>query len=282
MHRGGRVASRSRFPTQICTPSNSQLPKSKFAVSHSQQGRLTFSNSQLFWCSGLTLFRLPHSSQFLIQRTLTIFEAPIRLHKGMEEALNTDWMKAEQDQRISDAVKRERGRLRNFIRRRVRDEADAEDILQDVFYELVETYRLMKPVEQVSAWLFRVARNRIIDLFRKRKPETLESELPGNAADGESLTLEDLLPSRDAGPEAEYARSLLLDELDAALDELPEEQREVFVAHEIEGRSFKDLAAESGLSVNTLLSRKHYAVLHLRERLQEIYDEFRTERRQEK
>lgn len=194
-------------------------------------------------------------------------------------ALNAELMKAEQDQRISETVERERDRLRNFIRRRVRDEADAEDILQDVFYELVETYRLLKPVEQMGAWLFRVARNRIIDLFRKRKPETLESELAGTASDGQSLTLEDLLPSPDEGPEAAYARRLLLDELDAALDELPEEQREVFVSHEIEGRSFKELAAESGVSVNTLLSRKHYAVLHLRERLDEIYDEFRTERR---
>ena len=200
----------------------------------------------------------------------------------MEEALNTDWMRAEQDQRISEAVSRERGRLRNFIRRRVRDEADAEDILQDVFYELVETYRLMKPVEQVGAWLFRVARNRIIDLFRKRKPETLESEIAGAAAEGETLTLEDLLPSPDAGPEAAYARSVLLEELDAALDELPEGQREVFVAHELEGRSFKDLAAETGLSVNTLLSRKHYAVIHLRERLRAVYDEFTKAGGQEK
>ena len=200
----------------------------------------------------------------------------------MEEALNTDWMRAEQDQRISEAVSRERGRLRNFIRRRVRDEADAEDILQDVFYELVETYRLMKPVEQVGAWLFRVARNRIIDLFRKRKPETLESEIAGAAAEGETPTLEDLLPSPDAGPEAAYARGVLLEELDVALDELPRGQREVFVAHELEGRSFKDLAAETGVSINTLLSRKHYAVLHLRERLGEIYEEFRNERRREK
>jgi RNA polymerase sigma factor (sigma-70 family) len=200
----------------------------------------------------------------------------------MDEALITEWMKAEQDQRISEAVERERGRLRNFIRRRVRDEADAEDILQDAFYELVETYRMMKPVEQVGAWLFRVARNRIIDLFRKRKPEILESEIAGMAAEGETLTLEDLLPSPDAGPEAAYARSVLLDELDAAIDELPDEQREVFVAHELEGRSFQELSSESGVSVNTLLSRKHYAVLHLRERLGEIYDEFRTERRQKK
>ena len=197
-------------------------------------------------------------------------------------ALNAEWMRAEQDQRISEAVARERSRLRNFIRRRVSDEADVEDILQEVFYELVETYRLMKPVEQVGAWLFRVARNRMIDLFRKREPETLESELAGAAAEGDALTLEDLLPSSDAGPEAAYARAVLLEELDAAIDELPEEQREVFVAHELEGRSFKDLAAETGVSSNTLLSRKHYAVLHLRERLAEIYDEFRNERRQEK
>ena len=200
----------------------------------------------------------------------------------MEEALITEWMKAEQDQRISEAVERERGRLRNFIRKRVRDEADAEDILQDAFYELVETYRMMKPVEQVGAWLFRVARNRIIDLFRKRKPEILESEIAGLAGEGERLTLEDLLPSPDAGPEAAYARSVLLDELDAAIDELPEEQREVFVAHELEGRSFNELAAESGVSVNTLLSRKHYAVLHLRERLREIHEDFMGERRRDK
>lgn len=200
----------------------------------------------------------------------------------MDEALITDWMKAEQDQRISEAVERERGRLRNFIRKRVPDEADAEDILQDVFYELVETYRMMKPVEQVGAWLFRVARNRIIDLFRKRKPASLEDEFEGASAAGESLTLDDLLPSPDAGPESAYARSVLLDELDAAIDELPDEQREVFFAHELEGREFKDIAAETGVSINTLLSRKHYAVLHLRERLREIHDDFREERRRDK
>jgi len=174
----------------------------------------------------------------------------------------------EQDQRISDAIAREQPRLRNFIRARVADPGDAEDILQDVFYELVAAYRLMQPVEQVGAWLFRVARNRIIDLFRKK---AIRNDA---AKDGEALLLEDLLPSPDAGPEALFARSVLMDELDAALDELPEEQREVFVAHEIEGRSFKQLAAETGVGVNTLLSRKHYAVLHLRKRLQSIYDEF--------
>jgi RNA polymerase sigma factor (sigma-70 family) len=174
----------------------------------------------------------------------------------------------EQDQRISEAIAREQLRLRTFIRRRVADPGDAEDILQDVFYELVAAYRLMQPVEQIGAWLFRVARNRTIDLFRKRKRET-------SAPDSkELLQWEDLLPSPDAGPEALFARGVLMEELDAALDELPEEQRDVFVAHEIEGRSFKELAAETGLSVNTLLSRKHYAVLHLRKRLQAIYDEF--------
>jgi RNA polymerase sigma factor (sigma-70 family) len=191
----------------------------------------------------------------------------------MDEALRKQWMMAEQDERISEAIDRDKTRLRNFIRRRVADPSDAEDILQEVFYELVETYRLMKPIEQVGAWLFRVARNRITDLFRKRKPEASTND-PVVAEEGESLTLEDLLPSREAGPEAAYARTVLLAELEDALEELPDEQREVFLAHEIEGRSFKDLAIETGLSVNTLLSRKHYAVIHLRERLREVYDEF--------
>ena len=182
------------------------------------------------------------------------------------EVASIAWMAAEEERRITDAVEGQGGRLRRFIRRRVGDADEAEDILQDVFYELVLAYRLMKPVEQVGAWLFRVARNRITDFFRKKKPQPLEDE--------EASPLEDLLPSPDAGPEAAYARSVLLEELDAALEELPEEQREVFIAHEIQGRSFKELAAETGLSVNTLLSRKHYAVLHLRQRLQAIHDEF--------
>lgn len=182
-------------------------------------------------------------------------------------------MAIEQDQRITEVVKREGNRLRNFIRRRVPDPGDAEDILQDVFYKLVEANRLLMPIEHVTGWLYRVARNRIIDLFRKKKPVSLNDS--GVADDeGELLQIEDLLPSPDAGPDALYARSVLLDELELALDELPEEQREVFVAHEFEGRSFKQMAAESGVSVNTLLSRKRYAVRHLRERLQDIYDEF--------
>src|SRR5258708_17144666 len=183
-------------------------------------------------------------------------------------------MIAEQDGRLSEAIDREQGRLRNFIRRRVPNEAEAEDILQDVFYEIVEAYRLMKPIEQVGAWLFRVARNRIIDVFRKKRPEALEAQSVRENESGEPLSLEYLLPSPNAGPEAEYARSVLLDELDAALEDLPDDQRDVFVAHEIEGRSFKEIAAETGVSVNTLLSRKRYAVLHLRQRLQNIYDEF--------
>jgi RNA polymerase sigma factor (sigma-70 family) len=199
----------------------------------------------------------------------------------MAEALRKQWMMAEQDQRISEAIARDKTRLRNFIRRRVADPSDAEDILQEVFYELVETYRLMKPIEQVGAWLFRVARNRIIDLFRKKKPDASTND-PVVAEDGELVTLEDLLPSVDAGPEAAYARTVLLEELEDALAELPDEQREVFLAHEIEGRSFKELAVETGLSVNTLLSRKHYAVIHLRERLRAVYDEFTKSGAEEK
>ena len=191
----------------------------------------------------------------------------------MKGAASLERMALEQDQRISEVVRREQSRLRNFIRRRVPDPRDVEDILQDVFYELVEANRLLMPIEHVTGWLFRVARNRITDLFRKKKPESFSDTAVADE-DDELLQLEDLLPSPDAGPEALYARNLLLDELELAVDELPEEQREVFVAHELEGRSFKEMAAETGVSVNTLLSRKRYAVLHLRERLQGIYDEF--------
>jgi RNA polymerase sigma factor (sigma-70 family) len=190
----------------------------------------------------------------------------------MKGAASLERMPLEQDQWISEVVKRERSRLRNFIRRRVPDPRDAEDILQDVFYELVEANRLLMPIEHVTGWLFRVARNRITDLFRKKRPESF-SETAVADEDDERLQWEDLLPSPDAGPEALYAHNVLLDELELAVDELPEEQREVFVAHELEGRSFKEMAAETGVSVNTLLSRKRYAVLHLRERLQSIYNE---------
>jgi len=194
----------------------------------------------------------------------------------MKNAASIGQMPIEQDQRISTVVKREQLRLRNFIRRHVPDPRDVEDILQDVFYELVEANRLLMPIEHVTGWLFRVARNRITDIFRKKKPESFSEAAFADESneDNELLRIEDLLPSPDAGPEALYARNLLLAELELAVDELPEEQREVFIAHEIEGRSFKAMAAETGVSVNTLLSRKRYAVLHLRERLQGIYDEF--------
>jgi len=179
----------------------------------------------------------------------------------------------EQDRRISEVIAEQGSRLRNFIRRRVPNEADVEDLLQEVFYELVEANRLLMPIEYVTGWLYRVARNRITDLFRKKRPETFSDQAVEDE-NGELLPIEDLLPSPDAGPEALYVRNLLLDELEFALSELPDEQRDVFVAHELEGRSFKELSAESGVSVNTLLSRKRYAVLRLRERLQSIYDEF--------
>jgi RNA polymerase sigma factor (sigma-70 family) len=191
----------------------------------------------------------------------------------MKNAASLKRMPIEQDQRISKVVQGEQLRLRNFIRQRVPDPLDVEDILQDVFYELVEANRLLMPIEHVTGWLFRVARNRITDLFRKKKTESFSDTAIADE-DDELLLLEDLLPSPDAGPEALYARNLLLAELELAVDELPEEQREVFVAHELEGRSFKAMAAETGVSVNTLLSRKRYAVRHLRERLQRAYDEF--------
>ena len=193
--------------------------------------------------------------------------------KYMAKFMALEPMALEQDQRISEVVKRERSRLLNFIRRRVPDPVDAEDILQDVFYRLVEANRLLMPIEHITGWLFRVARNRVTDLFRKKEPENF-SDIAMADENGEDLQFEDFLPSPDAGPEAVYARNLLLEELSQSLGELPKEQREVFIAHELEGRSFKELAAESGVSVNTLLSRKRYAVLHLRERLQRVYDEF--------
>jgi RNA polymerase sigma factor (sigma-70 family) len=181
---------------------------------------------------------------------------------------------AEQDQWIEEAIERDQPRLRSFIRRQVADVSDAEDILQDVFYELTEASRLMKPAEQVTAWLYRVARNRIVDLFRRKKAVSLQ-EPEGDGED--ARVLEDLLPSPDAGPDAIYARNVLFDAIDEALDELPENQREVFIAHEIEGRSFKELAEGTGVSVNTLLSRKRYAVLHLRERLKELRQDYGLE-----
>jgi RNA polymerase sigma factor (sigma-70 family) len=183
----------------------------------------------------------------------------------------------DQDRRISEVVERERFRLRRFIRRRVPDPRDVEDILQEVFFELVEANRLLMPIDHVTGWLFRVARNRIADLFRRKDPLTFSEVVGPDDDPGHAPRFEDLLPSPEDGPEALYARRALLDALEEAIDDLPAEQREVFVAHEIEGRSFKEMAAESGVGVNTLLSRKRYAVLRLRERLQDVFTEFTRE-----
>ncbi len=188
--------------------------------------------------------------------------------------MSQDWTIAEQDHFIAEALKRDEPRLRSFIGKRVFDAGDAEDVLQDVFYELIQSYRLLKPVEQVTAWLFRVARNRITDLFRRQSSDSLDASLSGGP---DSDTLLDLLPSEDGGPDAIYARNLIFEALDEALEELPSEQREVFIAHELLGRSFKELSEESGVSVNTLLSRKRYAVLHLRRRLQQLNRDFVSE-----
>jgi len=191
----------------------------------------------------------------------------------MRDAATRERMALDQDRRISEVVEREQSRLRRFIRRRVPDSRDAEDILQSVFYELVEANRRLMPIDHVTAWLIRVAGNRITDLFRKKTPERF-GDLAVAGEDGELLQLDDLLPSPDAGPDALFARGVLLEALEVAIDELPEDQRAIFVAHELEGRSFKELSAETGVSVNTLLSRKRYAVIRLRERLRDIHDDF--------
>jgi RNA polymerase sigma factor (sigma-70 family) len=181
-------------------------------------------------------------------------------------------MALDQARRLSETIARERPRLQTFVRARVADAGDAEDIVQEVFSELIAAEAMLLPIEQAGAWLLRVARNRITDFFRKSKPLAL-ADVRADAADDE-VGIEDLLPSADAGPEAAYARAVLLEELEAALEELPAAQREVFLAHELEGKSFKELAAETGIGMNTLLARKHYAVLHLRERLRAVYDDF--------
>jgi RNA polymerase sigma factor (sigma-70 family) len=208
-------------------------------------------------------------------RTVWLAGAPARRRgeAALRRRTRPNRMARERDLRIADVVAREQSRLRNFIRRRVADPRDAEDVLQDVFYRLVEANRLLMPIDHVTGWLFRVARNRITDLFRKRAPESLD-DVSAVDEDGERLRLDDLLPAPDAGPEAAFARRVLLEEIELAIDELPEEQRDVFVAHELEGRTFTEMAAETGESINTLLARKRYAVLRLRERLQRIHDEY--------
>jgi RNA polymerase sigma factor (sigma-70 family) len=186
-------------------------------------------------------------------------------------ALARHRMVSEQNQQIADAVRRESGRLRAFIRRRVRDDGETEDILQDVLYELVAAYRRVQPLEEVGAWLFRVARNRVIDFFRRKRPVEVLHAL---AEDAELPVLDELLLPANASPEAALARQVLLERLTEAVEELPREQRDVFIAHELEGASFKDMAARTGIPLNTLLARKHYAVKHLRRRLQRAYDDW--------
>jgi RNA polymerase sigma factor (sigma-70 family) len=186
----------------------------------------------------------------------------------------TSFAMAEQDRQISEIIAEQSSQLRTFIRRRVPNEADAEDLLQDVFYEVIAAYRLMEPIKHWSAWMFRVARNRIIDRFRRKRLETSDNDPVAISEEGEELRLQDVLPSPDAGPAAAYAHRVLAEELEEALAELPEQQREVFLAHEVEGYSFKEIAARTGIGINTLLARKRYAVLYLHRRLQAIYDEF--------
>lgn len=206
-------------------------------------------------------------------RSIKVFFEIIRLPLD-ESALARRWAMSEQNQRISEIFERDQAKLRKFIRSRVADPRDADDVLQEVFYELIEAYRVMQPIEQVTAWLYRVARNRVTDLFRKRRFEIQGRGAASADQEGQPLMLADLLPSPDAGPEAAYARGVLIEELDAALGELPDDQRYVFIAHEIEGYTFKEIAARTHVGVKTLISRKRYAILHLRERLQAIYDEF--------
>jgi len=183
-------------------------------------------------------------------------------------------MRESQNQSIQETVQKESPRLLNFIRKRIPDADDAEDILQDVFYQFVESYRLMKPIEEVTAWLFTVARNKITDRFRKKKPESLEKQLLFNREEeGEMLNLADILPSSNASQDMVMLRTAAMEELEDALDDLPKEQREVFMLHEIDGKNFKEISEITGASINTLLSRKRYAVLFLRERLKELYKE---------
>jgi RNA polymerase sigma factor (sigma-70 family) len=182
-------------------------------------------------------------------------------------------IQVDRDESLQKTVRAERKRLFDFIRRRVATTEDAEDILQDVLYQLVASYSVTEPIEKLTSWLFRVARNKIIDWYRRRRPERMPVDLENP---GEPLNLEEILFDPASSPELLYGRSLVWRELSEALEELPEEQREVFVLHELEGRSFKEIAEETGEPVNTLLSRKRYAVLTLRERLQELYDEFET------
>ena len=191
----------------------------------------------------------------------------------MQAALSEPLTLSQQDRDIAATVRRERGRLLAYIRRWIVDAAEAEDIVQESLYELVLAYRMMQPVEQAGAWLARVARNRVIDRFRRKGARSGAVEMRSHEEDPAS-GLADLLPAADSGPEAAVMRGILLAEVEAALAELPAEQREVFIAQELDGVSFRDLAQRSGVGINTLLSRKRYAVRFLRARLQAAWDDW--------
>lgn len=188
-------------------------------------------------------------------------------------------MSEQQTTIINDAVKKERGRLLKFIRSKVRSEEDAEDILQDVFYQLASNHGIVDTIENMAAWLFRVARNRIIDVYRKRKPESIDTNAAYDADEDETyfFGLAKLSSDENDEPDAQYERSMVWETLTEALNELPEEQRDVFILHELENKSFQDIAEITGVPINTLLSRKRYAVLHLRKRMQGLYDDFFNE-----
>lgn len=193
--------------------------------------------------------------------------------KAIAIPLETSMVEA-QNHEIGNELLRQRNKLLSFIQKRVPDRDEAEDILQDVFYQFIESYRLMKPVEQAGAWLYRVARNRITDRFRKKKPERLGALAGGRDENDEPLLLADLLPTDLDSPETKMMNEMLMEELTDALDQLPKAQKEIFIQHEIEGKSFAEIAEETGESINTLLSRKRYAVIFLREKLKNVYNEF--------
>ena len=182
-------------------------------------------------------------------------------------------MTAEQQSnvKIMQTFGKESKRLLNFIKQRVPTNEDAEDILQDVMYEFVNTFRVMKPVEQVASWLFTVARNRITDFYRKKRPSLLEDFTISAKDDGETLSLADMLPANDGSPEAKMMSDLIMTNITESLKKLPTEQRDVFIMHELEDKSFQEIADITGANINTLLSRKRYAVMFLREELQGLY-----------
>jgi RNA polymerase sigma factor (sigma-70 family) len=223
-----------------------------------------------------TFYRIPEAG---IIFPIQFFPGSIvYLSKERQRSLESQEEQANRNRAVEHAVRAERRRLFDFILRRVRSPEDAEDILQDVFYQLVSSYSVTEPIEQLTSWLFTVTRNKIIDWYRRRRPESSLSQRiavrEGENDDSLPLNLEEILFDPSETPDQAYARSVVWSDLADALDELPENQRQVFIMHELEGKSFKEIAVLTGEPVNTLLSRKRYAVLYLRERLQDLYNEF--------